>query len=149
MLTDCGFWLSRGILSVAIFKLTFELTLFRHLVERRTTSLKRSALLHVGPLSNVTLARFAAGLLGGVVMPLLLVASQADDFSRSSLLILVVMMFVASLVGELLERYLFFAASVAPRMPGGLQTMSTDSPHALRIHRLRRHLHLLQRRTVR
>ncbi|MBL8851108.1 MAG: molybdopterin oxidoreductase, partial [Planctomycetaceae bacterium] len=70
---------------------------------------------------NITLARFAAGSLGGVVVPLMLVPSQGDDFSRSSLLILVLMLFVACVVGELLERYLFFAAAVAPRMPGGLR----------------------------
>jgi DMSO reductase anchor subunit len=54
-------------------------------------------------------------------MPLMLLASQSDDFSRASLLILVVMLFAACLVGELLERYLFFAAVAAPRMPGGLR----------------------------
>lgn len=121
LLMDCGYWLSRGILCVAAVKLLFDALVFRHLAERRTTSLKRSALLQVGPLSNFTLARFAAGLLGGVVVPLMLVASQGDDFSRSSLLVLVLMLFVACVVGELLERYLFFAAAVAPRMPGGLR----------------------------
>jgi DMSO reductase anchor subunit/ferredoxin len=121
LLESCGFWLSRGILYVAAAKLVFELALFRHLGARRVTSLKRSALLMIGPLSNVCLARFAAGLLGGVVMPLMLLASQSDDFSRSSRLILVVMLIVACLVGELLERYLFFAAVAAPRMPGGLR----------------------------
>jgi hypothetical protein len=30
--------------------------------------------------------------------------------------------FFGSLLGELIERYLFFAAVVAPRMPGGLRT---------------------------
>jgi hypothetical protein len=30
------------------------------------------------------------------------------------------MVLILALAGELLERYLFFAASTAPRMPGGL-----------------------------
>ncbi|MBX3444834.1 MAG: dimethyl sulfoxide reductase anchor subunit [Planctomyces sp.] len=122
LVQDCGFWLSRGILVVGAAKLLFELSLLRHLADRRTTSLKRSAMLMLGPLSNVTLARFAAGVLGGVMMPLLLLSSQADAFARSSVLILVGMQFAACLVGELLERYLFFAAASAPRMPGGLRS---------------------------
>lgn len=120
-LQSCGYWLSRGLLSVGIAKLLFELSLFRHLGDRRTTNLKRSALLMIGPLSNVTLARFAAGILGGIVMPLMLMASQSDEFSRSSMSILVVMLFVACLIGELLERYLFFAAVASPRMPGAIR----------------------------
>jgi hypothetical protein len=75
----------------------------------------------IGPLSNVTLARFAAGVLGGVALPLMLLSSQSDEFSRSSLTILVLMQFMACLAGELLERYLFFAAVASPRMPGGLR----------------------------
>jgi hypothetical protein len=31
------------------------------------------------------------------------------------------MLFVACLVGEILERVLFFAACAAPRMPGGIR----------------------------
>ena len=31
------------------------------------------------------------------------------------------LLFVACLAGELLERYLFFAACAAPRMPGGIR----------------------------
>ena len=31
------------------------------------------------------------------------------------------LLFVASLAGELLERYLFFAAVASPRMPGALR----------------------------
>ncbi len=121
LLSTCGYWLSRGLLCVGAAKLLFDLSLFRHLADRRTTSLKRSALLMIGPLSNVSLARFAAGALGGVVMPLLLLSSQSDEFARSSLLILVTLLFTACLAGELLERYLFFAAASPPRMPGGLR----------------------------
>jgi hypothetical protein len=34
--------------------------------------------------------------------------------------LMVVLAFAACLIGELLERYLFFAAVAAPRMPGSL-----------------------------
>ena len=37
------------------------------------------------------------------------------------LMIATVLLFGASLAGELLERYLFFAAVAAPRMPGGIR----------------------------
>jgi DMSO reductase anchor subunit len=121
LLATCGYFLSRGILVVGAAKLIFELALLRHLADRRTTSLKRSALLMIGPLSNVALARLAAGVLGGVIMPLMLLSSQNDGFARSSPLILVVMLLAACLIGELLERYLFFAAAAAPRMPGALR----------------------------
>lgn len=121
LLAACGYWLSRGLLCVGSAKLLLELSLFRHLAARRTTSLKRSALLMIGPLSNVSLARFAAGALGGVVMPLLLLSSQSDEFAHSSLPALVALLFSALLTGELLERYLFFAAAAPPRMPGGLR----------------------------
>ena len=88
------------------------------------TPLKRSALLLTRELSSVTLARFALGLLGGVLMPLLLLDAAARrrraracvQFAATTGLL-----FVACLAGELLERYLFFAACAAPRMPGGIR----------------------------
>jgi hypothetical protein len=86
------------------------------------TPLRRSALLTTGELSNVTMARFAAGLLGGVLMPAFLLGHVADAAQGVGLVQFVVttgLLFVACLTGELLERYLFFAACAAPRMPGG------------------------------
>jgi formate dehydrogenase iron-sulfur subunit len=122
LVDQCGHWLSRGILCVGGVKLGWELSLLRHLLDGRMNALRRSALLMVGPLSNVALARFAAGALGAVVMPGFLLLSPESIASRPTLLIVVVMLFVACLMGELLERYLFFAAVAAPRMPGGLRT---------------------------
>jgi hypothetical protein len=108
---------------VAAIKLGCEAALFRHLLAARMTSLRRSALLHVGELSSVTLARFALGLLGGLVMPWLLLRAL-PSLSESTLVAftaLTLLLFSANLAGELLERYLFFAACAAPRMPGGLR----------------------------
>lgn len=111
------------LLSVVIMKLLWEASLFLHLMDRRNSPLKRSALLMSGPLASVVLARFASGLLGGVVMPcfLLLQSSQTTNSAGSETqhAIVVGMLFLACLLGELLERYLFFAAVSAPRMPGG------------------------------
>ncbi len=114
-----GPMLCRGLMIAAVLKLTFEANLFIHLMSHRASPLKRSAQLMIGPLSNVTLARFACGFLGGIVMPLFLLADP--ERTDVAVLIIVVILFAACFFGELFERYLFFAAVFAPRMPGGLR----------------------------
>jgi hypothetical protein len=106
---------------VAVGKLAYEAALFQHLLERQSTPMKRSALLLSGELAPVTLARFVCGVLGGVLFPALLWRSGAG-FEPVQLVATVVFAGGLSLLGELLERYLFFTAAVAPRMPGGLKT---------------------------
>ena len=119
-----GAFLCRALFVVALVKLLFEAALFRHLASRQTTSLKRTARLMTGALSNVTIARFAAGLLGGAAMPVLLLISRVPTNPAYGLdlvfAVLATMLFVACLAGELLERYLFFAAMASARMPGSL-----------------------------
>ena len=87
------------------------------------TPLRRSALLMTRELANVTWARFALGVLGGIFMPafLLLQFSTGAAASQAVLLIFTSVLFVSCLVGELLERHLFFAAAAGPRMPGGIR----------------------------
>src|SRR5690606_4696347 len=98
-------------------KLLLEASLFRYLLFRRQSPLKRSARLLVGPLAGSTFARFACGLLGGIVMPLFLWNELTTAQSPGLFLtISVAMLFSAALAGELLERYQFFAACAAPRM---------------------------------
>lgn len=118
--------LCRAIVVAAAAKLIWDAAIFRHLTTPQLTALKRSARLMIGPLSNITLARFASGLLGGVAMPLFLldmIDGGASPLGGASLLqaVAIAVMFAACLIGELLERYLFFAACAAPRMPGGLR----------------------------
>lgn len=118
-----GGQLCGALIALATAKLLFDAAIFRHLLARRMTPLKRSSLLMLGDLGNVTLARYAAGLLGGIVLPTILTQAIGGDASPGGLVRFVVltgMMFVAALAGELLERYLFFAACAAPRMPGGM-----------------------------
>jgi formate dehydrogenase iron-sulfur subunit len=115
--------LCRALIVLAAVKLAWEATIFRHLLLGRMTPLRRSALLLTRDLSSVTLARFALGLLGGVVMPVLLL-NALPTLSSTSVVQFAAMtglLFVACLAGELLERYLFFAACAAPRMPGGIR----------------------------
>lgn len=113
------------VLSVMAFsaaKLLLEASLFRWLWSPHTTSWKRAAALHVGPLGEVTLARFACGLLGGVFLPLLALQLAATDAQPLVKFLVVAASVLALLAGEFLERYLFFAAAAGPRMPGAVRT---------------------------
>jgi Fe-S-cluster-containing dehydrogenase component/DMSO reductase anchor subunit len=115
--------LCQALIVTAVVKLTWEAAIFRHLLFRRMTPLRRSAMLHTGELSRVTLARFALGLLGGVMMPLFILrqASEAGNVTGVEFVAATSLLFIACLAGELLERYLFFTACAAPRMPGGIR----------------------------
>jgi hypothetical protein len=115
-----GSWLCRSLVVVAAARLLWDAAIFRHLLVRRTTPLKRSAQLMVNQLSNVTLARYAAGLIGGLLMPGLLLAhlGSTDAISHPQRAIAAATLFLACLAGEVLDRYLFFAACAKPRMPG-------------------------------
>jgi formate dehydrogenase iron-sulfur subunit len=116
--------LCTAMIAIAGTKLGWEAAILRHLLFRRMTPLKRSALLMTRELSNLTLARFAAGILGGVVMPTMLLISLASANGSSNVpqfVVVTSMLFVACLIGEMLERALFFSACAAPRMPGGIR----------------------------
>lgn len=117
--------LCQVLMLVAGIKLLLEAAFFRHLASRQVHALKRSALLMIGELSNATLARFATGLLGGLAMPAFLLLgelTQPTPLSGPNALVTVAILFVACLAGETLERYLFFRAVAAPRMPGGVRS---------------------------
>jgi DMSO reductase anchor subunit len=118
---QAGATLVQALLIAMTAKLSFEVSIFRHLFTRRNSPLKRSAGLLIGPLSNSTFARFALGLLGGIVMSLFLLDSlRSSDTESLTLIIPVGMLFLACLLGEVTERYQFFAACAALRMPGRL-----------------------------
>lgn len=116
-----GKMLVQTLIGATVAKLVFEVSIFRHLLTRRHSPFKRSAQLLVGPLSSSMFARMAFGILGGIVMPLFLLNEvEASDTESLALMIPVGMLFVACLFGEIMERYQFFAACAAPRMPGRL-----------------------------
>jgi formate dehydrogenase iron-sulfur subunit len=123
VMTLYGRALCWGTLTAATAKLAIEGSLFLHLRERRLTPLKRAALVMTGPLDVATMKRFFAGVLGGILLPLVLAceATLAAPLSYSPLFIglATLLMLGLLLTGELLERRLFFAAAVAPKMPGG------------------------------
>jgi hypothetical protein len=70
-------------------------------------------------LAKQFVARLAAGVIGGVLLPLLLVGSMAQLGEVAELVILV-MSFGCLVLGEVLERMLFFKALSAPKMPGAV-----------------------------
>lgn len=108
--------LTRCVLLFGVVKLGLELALFRHLLAPHLTSLGRSARLQLGPLRKVTIARFLLGVIGAIVLPLAMLSGTTPSagFAVASLVLLT--------AGEFLERYLYFAAVAAPRMPGAVRT---------------------------
>ncbi|MEO1971108.1 MAG: hypothetical protein ABGX07_06110, partial [Pirellulaceae bacterium] len=84
------------------------------------TPQKRGALLMTVELGMTTLRRFFFGVVGGIVLPLMLAGkgNVADAYHPLFVGGMTLLMLVLLMIGELHERYLFFAASVAPKMPG-------------------------------
>ena len=109
--------LSGAIMGVALLKMAHEATIFNRLRKFAPLhSLRKSAQLMVRELAIPTKLRFLLGILGGVILPVVAIAYSADHGTT---------LFLASAVGALtltaegLERYLFFRAVVALKMPGG------------------------------
>jgi len=111
--------LSWLLIAVSSLKLLGEATVLFHLYDRKLGELKRTAILLRGQLAKHFVARLAAGALGGVVLPLLLLGS-IDQLSGTGQLIFLSASFGAVLLGEVLERMLFFKALSAPKMPGAM-----------------------------
>jgi formate dehydrogenase iron-sulfur subunit len=110
------------LLAVATVKLLAEAIIFCWLRTRTFTPLRRTALLMTGDLVRSTQLRFSAGIMGGITIPALLMAEFTSPTPLSANILrsiaAAVLLLVLNLLGEVLERYLFFAAVVAPKMPG-------------------------------
>ena len=106
------------LLVATLVKLAVERRIFTHLVDEETpaqTPLNKSARLLGGKLNGFVRGRIALGVLGGVIFPLMLMGQTAPAISM-----LAVVAAGLCLAGELFERYLFFAAVVTQKMPGGV-----------------------------
>jgi DMSO reductase anchor subunit len=106
LMLDPGPGVAHALQLATLIKLVGEGLGFRHLKSRRHTALKRSALLQANDFDRLTLFRFGAGAIGGLVLPIFPVPWMG------------VPIFVLLLAGELAERYLFFVTASAARMPG-------------------------------
>jgi DMSO reductase anchor subunit len=105
---------------VTVAKLAFEHQIFLHLVDEETPAplpLNKTARLLAGELGFFARLRIVLGILGGVILPLTFMLRLSPGGSTKIILSLAV--FVLCLAGELLERYLFFAAVAPAKMPGG------------------------------
>ena len=118
--TDAVTVLTKALMVFVVCKLAIEGSIFGHLWSVQFTPPRHAAQLLVGELQWTTVIRFALLIIGGLLIPILfLLNSEAAgaDVARSG----AVLMTLSSgllLVGELYERYMFFAVSVARRMPG-------------------------------
>jgi formate dehydrogenase iron-sulfur subunit len=72
---------------------------------------RQTALLLAGPLRGANELRIAAAILGGVLVPLMVALEIVPSFAAWAALLI-------CLAGECTERYLFFRAVDAPKMPG-------------------------------
>jgi Fe-S-cluster-containing dehydrogenase component/DMSO reductase anchor subunit len=122
VMSDYGGLLCVAIAVLAAIKLLSELVIYGSLASKQFTPLKRTATLMAGELGPLTLQRFAMGLAGGVVLPAVLaapfVSKSAAGHSPLFVGSAVALSAVLLVWGEVLERYMFFAAVVAPKMPG-------------------------------
>lgn len=112
LLSDMIRLVSGLLIIVTVAKLGYEASFFTHLNDETLTSLKKSALLMQR--TPATPARLISTIVGGILLPLALWI----NLSAAGLLAVTGFIFLLTLAGELLERYLFFSCAVAPRMPG-------------------------------
>ena len=113
--------LCRATIAMTTVKLLSELMFVLNLRDPQLTARKRSAQLLVGELNLPVLRRFFFGMVGGIALPALLLSESliASDRYHPLFVVTAAALTVTLLfVGELHERYLFFTATVTPRMPG-------------------------------
>jgi Fe-S-cluster-containing dehydrogenase component/DMSO reductase anchor subunit len=115
-----GVVLLTALVIAAALKLLAESAIFAWLGARNFKPLRRTALLMTGELGPLTMQRFLLGLAGGVVLPsvLLTVATAQSAVNSLFAVLAVILVLAVCFAGEVMERYLFFAAVVAPKMPG-------------------------------
>jgi len=103
------------VVAVNAIKVMRDLTLLLHFRDTRLSTEKRMALVMLGDLRTATNLRFALAGAGGLVVPALVWQTGFEGRAASTI------MLVLLLAAELVERYLFFRAAPASRMPGGIR----------------------------
>jgi Fe-S-cluster-containing dehydrogenase component/DMSO reductase anchor subunit len=101
---------------VTSIKLAFEHRIFRHRINDEApgqSPLSKTARLLTGELARFTRVRIACGLLGGIALPGVILIGGASTLSLVA--------FALCLLGELIERHLFFTAVATRKMPGALK----------------------------
>jgi len=106
------------VVGAVLVKLTFEGAGLYHVKDRRQTIERRVATVMLGDLRTATSFRFVLAAFAGIVLPLVVLGFS---LSLGALRVLAAMMLTLLVVAEGLERYLFFRAAPASRMPGGIR----------------------------
>ncbi|VAX36746.1 Molybdopterin oxidoreductase, iron sulfur subunit [hydrothermal vent metagenome] len=96
---------------MASIKLVIEGSIFFHLNDQDFTLFKKTAILMTQPLKKATIWRFICGFIGGVIFPLILMKTYMH-IGVGEMVLLSGFIFILTLIGEFLERYLFFKAVV-------------------------------------
>ena len=105
-----------------IVRLVTEAAVLAPITRRGDVDLERSARLLAGDLRRRFIGRGVASLVGGVVLPLMLILIASWGRPPIGLaLVVAVASLVAVFGGALMERRLFFLVVSAPRMPGVLR----------------------------
>ena len=110
-LTQLSIVLAKVLMVFVIVKLAIEGSIFSHFRSVRFTPHRHAVNLMLGEMRWPTILRYGFLVVGGIGLPLLFIAGGG-----SFVLAIIGLTFV--LIAELIERYLFFAVSVARRMPG-------------------------------
>jgi DMSO reductase anchor subunit len=110
-------WLALPLVAIASIKLVSDAEIFLHLRARGLGELKRTALLLTGELRKVTAARFGLGCLATL---LVFSIARSEAPSPNGTLVLALVAWALFVLGEGLERMLFFRALSAPKMPGAV-----------------------------
>jgi DMSO reductase anchor subunit len=103
---------------VTSVKVLYEARVLLHVRDARQSTEKRMATVMLGDLLMATKLRFGFALAGGVLVPFFL---WAQGFGRNMAVPATVIMLVLLALGEIGERYLFFSAAPASRMPGSIR----------------------------
>jgi hypothetical protein len=105
------------VLAASGIKLALDASLLGHARDRQLSTEKRVARVMLGDLRAVTGLRLGLSLLGGILLPALLLGTSVGERPHAAVLCMLVLL----LGGEIAERVLFFQAAPASRMPGGLR----------------------------
>lgn len=117
VLTTMGVSLAKSLMVFVTIKCVIEVSVFAHLHSIQFTPQRHAAHLMMGDMQWPTTLRFVFLVIGGLVFPLLYIV-DASTSTPGGAIVLATISFLLLLAAELVERYLFFAVSVARRMPG-------------------------------
>ncbi len=112
-------YLCWGLVTASIFKLSCEASIFMRHDPAQMSYTEKTVKLMTHQLKPFTRARFILGGIGGVLIPLVIIA-LGSVMHAGWLSVLGLAALLICFVAELAERYLFFTAVVPLKMPGGI-----------------------------